>query len=233
MPELPLIRRIYIMFMVWYNLGQFVGEYPYIYRMKDNTIFNYVDIIDKNYIEEIKNNKTGSIIFSAHLSNWEMGLRALRDSGLKISVVFRESNNPYIEPKYTANLREALGIKMIAKHNNAALKIIKALKNGENVVILVDQRNIQNGIALKFFNRLSYTNRSIYSFVKKFGFSVYGMRTIRIKNLVKFNIRVEKLESLGNNESEEMYLQKINDILEKWVRENITQWFWVHNRWKV
>lgn len=233
MPELPLIKRIYTMFMVWYNLGQFIGEYPYIYKMKKGKIFKYVNIIDKNFIEEIKNNKTGSIIFSGHLSNWEAGLRALIDSNLKINVVFRESNNPYIEPKYTAQLRENLGIKMIAKQNNAGLKIVRALKNGENVIILTDQRDSQNGLPLNFFGKTAYTSRTIFAIAKKLGVAVYGMRIIRLKNCVKFDVRIEKMDEIVDGIGENEYLQKINDVLERWIRENLEQWFWVHNRWKM
>lgn len=232
MPELSLLKRINIMFNVWYGLGQFVGEYAYVYRMKKNKIFDYVDVIDKNYIDEIKNNKTGSIIFSGHLSNWEMGLRALKDSDLKLSVVFRESNNQYIEPKYTANLRKQMGINMIAKQDNAGIKIVRALKNGENVIILVDQRDSQNGLPLKFFNKTAFTTRTVYSLAKKLNIPVYGMRVIRLKNFVKFDLKIEKIE-LEDNTTEEYYLQHINDILERWIRENINQWFWVHNRWRV
>lgn len=232
MPELPFLKRIYIMFMVWYNLGQFIGEYPYIYKMKKDKIFKYVNIINKNLIEEIRNNKTGSIIFSGHLSNWEAGLRTLIDSNLKINVVFRESNNPYIEPKYTAQLRENLGIKMIAKQNNAGLKIVRALKNGENVIILTDQRDLQNGLPLKFFGKTAYTSRTIFAIAQKLGVAVYGMRIIRLQNRVKFNIKIEKIDNIVDTTEENKYLQKINNILESWIRENLEQWFWVHNRWK-
>ena len=27
--------------------------------------------------------------------------------------------------------------------------------------------------------------------------------------------------------------QKINDIIEGWIKENPSQWFWVHDRWNI
>jgi KDO2-lipid IV(A) lauroyltransferase len=27
--------------------------------------------------------------------------------------------------------------------------------------------------------------------------------------------------------------QKINDIIEGWIKENPAQWFWVHDRWDI
>lgn len=233
LPELPLIKRIYIMFMVWYNLGQFVGEYPYIYSMKDKKIFKYVNIVNKEIIEEIKKNKTGSIIFSGHISNWDMALRSLKECDLKISTVFRESNNPYIEPRYTANLRTNIGVNMIAKQDNAGIKIVKSLKNGENVIILVDQRDSKNGIPLNFFGKTALTNKTIYTLAKKLKVPVYGARLIRVKNFVKFNLKIEKIENIDENTTEIEYLQNINNIMENWIRENLSQWFWVHNRWKM
>lgn len=232
MPQLSFLKRIQVSLMVWYNLGQFVGEYPYIYKMKNNKIFKYVNIIDKQFIEEIKNSKTGNIIFSGHLSNWEVGLRALRDLGLNINVVFRESNNPLIEPRYTASLREKLGIKMIAKQDNAGIKIVRAIKNNENVIILVDQRDSLNGLKINFFNKPAFTNKTIYTLAKKLKVPVYGMRMERIKHFSKFNLKIEKILQISETTTENEYLQNINNILEKWIRENISQWFWVHNRWK-
>ena len=28
-------------------------------------------------------------------------------------------------------------------------------------------------------------------------------------------------------------MQKINDIIEGWIKENPSQWFWVHDRWGI
>jgi tetraacyldisaccharide 4'-kinase len=234
MPEKNFLKKIGIMFGVWRDLGRFAGEYPYIHTMKDDKIFKYVKINNrtKDVIREIKNNKVGSILFSGHISNWEVGLRALRDSGVKLNVVYRELNNPLIEPRYDSRLKENLGIKTIAKHDNAAIKIIRALKNGENIIILTDQKDSSNGIPLNFFNRKAYTSRTIYVIAKKLGIPIYGIRVIRNKKPVNFSLEVTE-KYFVKDSSEVDFLQKNNDILEKWIREHPEQWFWVHNRWKV
>ena len=45
MPELSYFKRIKIMFGVWYGLGKFAGEYPYVYSFKKGEIFKYVEIV--------------------------------------------------------------------------------------------------------------------------------------------------------------------------------------------
>lgn len=231
MPEKSLLERYKIMFGVWYNLGRFVGEYFYIYNMEMGKIFKYVHISDesKENIEEIKNLSGGSLIFSAHYSNWEAGLRALNESGIKLNVVFRRLNSDLVEPRYSCELREKLGIKMIAKQDNAGLKIIKALKRGETVLILADQRD-SGGDLINFFGKKAYTNKTIHALASKMKIPVYAARVVRNGNTVKFNIDMKKFEYDGF--SEEEFLQGINNVLESWIREYPEQWFWVHNRWR-
>ncbi|MDR1495205.1 MAG: lysophospholipid acyltransferase family protein, partial [Rickettsiales bacterium] len=237
MPKLSYRSRIVLMFRIWYNLGRFAGEYPYIYKLKDQEIFKYADMSEnlKKTLDELKNSAGGSIIFSGHLSNWEIGLRALRDYGLKVSVVFRKLNNPLLEPKYTRDMRQKIGINMIAKQDGAAFGIAKSLRRGETVVILTDQRDEMNGLLLDFFGQKAYTPRSIYVLAKKMKVPVYGMRVIRKHRMLsKFYLDVSSKTYVTDNlEEEEFLTEHINRILEKWIEEYPEQWFWIHDRWKI
>ncbi|MDR2778002.1 MAG: hypothetical protein LBB13_00640 [Rickettsiales bacterium] len=236
LPELSYFERIRLMFKIWYNLGRFVGEYPHIYNFKEQEIFKYVsfDSRTKEILDELKHMKTGSILFSAHISNWET-LRALSDYGIRIGAVFRKLNNPFLEPKYSKNLRERVGMHMIAKQDNAAINIIKSLKRGESVIILADQRDEMNGALVDFFGEKAYTIRSIYVLAKKLKVPVYGLRVIRdSRNPIKFSIKAEEKCQVSDDVSEERFLStNINGVIEKWIRENPEQWFWIHNRWKI
>lgn len=234
MPKKSLLERYKIMFGVWHSLGRFAGEYFYIYNMKKNDIFKYVHIDNesKKLIEEIKNSKNGSLIFSGHISNWEVGSRALIDDEIRLNIVFRRSNNTLIEPKYTADLRENVGIKMIAKQDNAGFKMVKALKHGETVLLLMDQRDTTNGKLIDFFGKKAYTSKTLYTLCKKLNVPVYAARIVRKNGLVDFELKMERLDVSGNL-GEDDFLQNMNDVLEKWVREYPEQWFWVHNRWKM
>jgi KDO2-lipid IV(A) lauroyltransferase len=237
LPEMSYLERVILMFRVWHNLGRFAGEYPYIYRLKDGEIFKYVELSEnaKNILDSLKSSGRGSIVFSGHLSNWEVALRAARDYGMKISVIFRRLNNPLLEPKYNEDLRKRLGINMIAKQDGAALNIVRSLRRGENVIILMDQRDEMNGIPIDFFNRKAYTPRSIYILAKKMNVPVYGMRVIRKNNVSsRFILDAEKDCFRAENMSEEEFLSEcINRTLEKWIGEHPEQWFWIHNRWKM
>ncbi|MDR1426079.1 MAG: hypothetical protein LBI70_03785 [Rickettsiales bacterium] len=236
MPKLSYGERILLMFRIWYSLGRTAGEYPYIYRFKDRKIFEYTEISEnlREILDKLKGSTKGSIIFSGHLSNWEIGLRALKDYGLKVAVIFRRLNNPLLEPEYSENIRKKLGINMIAKQDGAAFSIVKSLRKGENVVILMDQRDEMNGVLIDFFGRKAFTARSIYIIAKKMDIPVYGMRVVR-KGMTssKFLLDADRECFRAKNMSEEEFLTCINGVLEKWIEEHPEQWFWIHNRWKT
>lgn len=226
--DLSVFERILMIVKIWYNLGSFAGEYPYVYRIKKGKIFDYISIEDPEQWEKIK--AQNGIIISGHISNWEFGLRLLSELNIKTNVVFRKLNNPYLEPKYMTDLRSSIGVKMIAKQDNAALKIVRALKNKENVIILADQRDAMNGILLNFFKNKAYTIETIYTISKRLNVPVYAMRVVRT-GFVKFIAKFEEFDTSVDDKNE--FLQNMNDLLERWIKEHMAQWFWVHDRWKL
>lgn len=232
-PDMSNYQRYKLLIECLYSLGKFGGEFFYVYSMKKENLFKIVsleDVESKNILNEVKNNKIGSLIFSGHFANWELALRYLGESGMKLNVVYRKSNNKLIEEKFIKNTRENCGIKMIAKGSVSAINIIKALKNGENVLILTDQR-YKNGINSKLLGIDAYTTDSIAIIAKRLKCPIYSMVAIRNKfkseikiNARKFNYSVE--------ESNEGIVQRMNDVIGDWICDNPNQWLFLHNRWK-
>ena len=53
---------------------------------------------------------------------------------------------------------------------------------------------------------------------------------IRKPDGFSFEIRVEEPIPPGTPEA---MMQAYNDVVERIVREDLGQWFWIHNRWKL
>lgn len=235
-PELPNEKKELILTQMWDNLGRIVGEYPYICdynNEKISKIVSYSDNFKKN-IEILKNSKKGGIIISGHIGNWEIGPKSLISQGLKINVVYRPLNNPYVE-KLTANMRQKFGVKLIPKSSKGNRQIIEAIKNGEFVIILADQK-ISEGYPIKFFHDDALTTTSIARIALKYDILAVPARVIR-KNNHEFIIDMDKpLPTKSENSKKSLdiieFCGMINLKLENWIKEYPEQWFWVHNRWK-
>jgi KDO2-lipid IV(A) lauroyltransferase len=216
---------------MWDNLGRVVGEYVHIAKIsKENLVKQYVITSEETLqnIDFLKKNKLGGIIFSGHIGNWEIGPKCFSHYGIKAHTVYRPLNNIFVE-NITAKMR---GESLINK-GGGNRKIIEAIKNGEYVIILADQK-ISDGERVKFFNDDAYTTTSIARIALKYGVPLIPARSIRIKN--RFRVEVEKpLEFKKTNDlNADIFniTRLINQTLEKWITEYPSQWFFVHNRWK-
>lgn len=237
LPKLTYNQKRDIIDQMWQNLGRIIGEFYHIWRLNLQQIYNIVsiDTKSKENIELLKKENKGGIIVSGHIGNWEVGPKALLNSGLKINILYRPLNNPYIE-NLTTKLRKKHGVKMIPKSNKGNKQIIQALKNNEYVVILADQK-ITQGHPIKFFHDLATTSTFIAKIAMRYNISVTMARVIR-KNKYQFSLEINEPIIYSNIAKEKKGLDIIkfsaiiNQTLEKWISQYPSQWFWVHDRWK-
>jgi len=237
-PELSFKKRFQIVLKMWNNLGSYIGEYANIYNMKKGEIFKYVSIgkSTKENIKKLKDSKKGAILFSAHIGNWEAGLKALEDMGVKnLKAVYRSLNNKCVD-EIASMMRKSGNIEIIPKGHNSALKLFRELKKGAKIVILVDQR-LGDGIEIPFFNQPAKTVDSVGIFALKCDIPIYPIRIIRkgmgsdFELELSDELKVKKIKNLTKNVKNIMV--QVNQVLEKWIRQYPEQWFWVHNRWRL
>lgn len=233
LPELSGKEKEFFLDGMWDNLGRIVGEYPHIANCPISEINRLVEISDdtlKN-IEAIKKSGKGGIIFSGHIGNWEVGPKIFLSHGLRVRTVYRPLNNPYVE-KMTASIR---GTSLIEKSASGSRKIIEAIKAGEFVVIMADQK-VSEGEPVQFFHDTAITTTSMARIALKYDVPLIPARSIRIGKKFKFKVEVEKslaVQRSGDVNFDTVALTRgINRKLEEWIREYPAQWFWVHNRWK-
>jgi KDO2-lipid IV(A) lauroyltransferase len=172
--------------------------------------------------------KEGGIFLTAHIGNWElMGALFSKQSGYKLSVVAKPMKNQKVD-KLINSIRKKWGIKVIPLGN--VLEIVKDLKKGRYVAILLDQRpKVKEGVLTNFLGRKTYTNKgaAILSIktgkpvIPVFCFLQDGKYVIKVYNPI-----------YPEGKSVEELTQSYASVIEKAVREHPEQWFWFHRRWK-
>ncbi|SMC10147.1 lysophospholipid acyltransferase family protein [Nitratiruptor tergarcus] len=168
------------------------------------------------------------IFVTAHFGNWEALAHYMAQQGYPMAVVGREGNNKLIERNITTPFRQLYGNKLVYKEG-AMRKLIASLKKGENIGLLIDQKAGNDGIDTTFFGRRCKTVPTIAMLAKRFDVEVVPIFLAREKDGFKI---IQKEFSCEGCDIKE-FTQKLNDIIEEVVREYPTQWFWMHNRWKL
>ena len=153
--------------------------------------------------------------------------------GRECTTVYRAFNNKYVDD-LLRKIRFKYGVNLIKKGSDGAKECIKALKNKENLGMLIDQK-MNDGLPISFFNKLAMTAPAIAKFSLKFKCQIIPALCVRTKG-VRYKIEYFKpikysfLKKLGTEEKIMLYLNK---IIEGWILKYPEQWIWVHDRWKI
>ncbi len=122
---------------------------------------------------------------------------------------------------------------MLPKGGQGAVRLLRAIKNGQSLAMLVDQK-MNDGIAVPFFGRDAMTAPAIAEFALRYDMPIIPVRVVRTKGC-HFEATVYpplEYEKTGDEEKDSLIIMtKINALLESWIREHPAQWFWVHKRW--
>ena len=192
-----------------------------------------IAIENGEYLKKIKNHKGSRIFISAHIGNWEITRNYLLNLGFKLHSVYRHANNHKID-QYIQEKRERENAYFYKKGSESAKNMIKAIKKNEDLALLVDQRD-SSGSIIKFFGQQAYATDGFANLALKYQTMICPVYTVRQKN---GNFKFIYDKPLNFNDFKELsaksLVQKIHsDYFEKWIRENPSQWLWVHQRWKL
>lgn len=222
-----------IMQGVWDNLGRVVGEYPH---MKDFRCYGTdadITITGAEWIDQLRDDGKAGIFFSAHYGNWEILSAMAAQKDCPLTLVYREANNPLAEEAFQTLRDHGRGELYVKKGKEGARALIKAIRNGQHLGLLLDQKQ-NDGLPVDFFGKPAMTAPAAAELALRFNLPMVPVRVIRTG---PNSFRAEVLPPLtlpdsGDRKQDlEGLLSMINGLFEDWIREYPEQWFWVHKRW--
>lgn len=216
---------------VWDNFGRDMGEYPHLAKIKIYEDPRF-EIIGAEYIDQIRDDGKPAIIFGAHLASWEVAIMGMSQRGLRVTQMYRATNNPYVD-KLVRRTQEGIGKEVLNKGPNDARRILEILNQGEHLFLLVDQK-MNRGMAIPFFGRDAMTAPAGARMAIRYN---CPFLPVRVERLGGFRFRITyypplEVSNTGDlNDDLHETLCRMNGMIESWVRERPEQWLWIHNRW--
>ena len=180
-------------------------------------------------------NPTNAIVLTAHYGNWEIAafIYTLM-SGHHLLSVMRIFDNPLIG-KNIAHQRVGFDHSLCPK-KGAMKQLIKTLRNGDSVSIVVDQHaGRDEGVETTFFGKAVRTHASPAMLHLKTGVPIVVGVTKRV-GIFKFKVFLADpiiMKPTGDKEQDILNLtQQYTTALEELIRESgPEQWLWAHRRW--
>ncbi len=227
-PDMSATERHEILRNMWDNLGRVAAELPHLPGEK------LLERTKHSGAENMQPPEKAMLFFSGHLGNWELLPTLAGRHGKQVTLVYRKANNPYVDEMIVA-LRASHGTNMFPKGPRGAVKMAHAIKGGDSIALLIDQK-MNDGIAVPFFGREAMTAPAVAHLALRYDLPIIPTRVVRTGG-AHFEVRVSPplvYEKTGSLETDTLAIMTaINRMLESWIREYPEQWFWVHKRWPI
>ncbi|WP_347252645.1 lysophospholipid acyltransferase family protein [Legionella sp.] len=219
-----------IIYRMYENFGRTLAEFTHLDLLTPKTKGLTVDIQGIEILQNLKQQGQAALLFSAHYGNWEIGPIATGWNGVKLTPVFKESTNPYLN-RFLLNMRQRTSDGVIAVGQRAGYELLRHLKKGNHIVMLTDQR-VSKGIRVPFFNRPAKTGPGIAKLALA---AQCPMIPTIVERVEKTHFKVHIFPPLIFNpdaeDAEHEILINMNQFFEQWIRQRPDNWWWEYHRW--
>jgi KDO2-lipid IV(A) lauroyltransferase len=231
LPEKTRSERKAIIRGVWDNLFRVAAEMPHLDALWNEGTDGNVEVLGKEHWDALIASGRPAVIFTAHIGNWEILPVGARSYGKRVGVTYRQANNPIVNELINKQ-RQAFDTTLIPKGPDGARELVRFMKRGEWIALLLDQK-MNDGIPVPFFGVPAMTAPGAVHLALRFKCPLLPTRVERLGG-TRFRVTVyPPIMVPEGDRTQATYnaMVQINGLIEQWVRERPEQWFWVHNRW--
>ena len=173
------------------------------------------------------------VILSGHYGNFELAAYLFGLFGLRIFSVAREMDNPLLD-RFVTEFRESRGQKILPKRGSAP-DVAQVLAENGAIGLLGDQA-ADRGCWVEFFGRPASVHKAISVFALSSSAPVLVCSATRRGGLFDYDLRLEGVSDPAAGGPETADIQALSqwytDLLERAIRRQPAQYWWVHRRWR-
>lgn len=133
--------------------------------------------------------------------------------------------------------RDKFGVKTIYSQPRSACvnNTIQALRSNEIVFIPIDQNFGTGGVFVNFFGKKAATATGPIVFAQRTKAALVPCFILRQKDdrhKIIFEPAIDLQVSSDSEETILINIQRLTDIIERYIRNYPAEWGWIHRRWK-
>jgi KDO2-lipid IV(A) lauroyltransferase len=219
---------------VFINLMKVVFEIGWSLQLKESHFPEHFRIDGYHHIKNAYEKGRGVLALTAHFGNWELLTIIASMIRFPLNIVVRPLDFKPLD-HFILNLRTRYGAKIIPKQRSLH-SIIKCLKRGEMVALLMDQNvDWYEGVFVDFMGHRACTNKGLAFLALKTEAPVIPVFLIREKKGFKaeFGPEIPTLKTGDKQKDIEANTREYNRVIENVIHRYPDQWFWIHQRWKT
>lgn len=219
---------------VFRNIGRTIAELSRSAMTARRGRLYHRSVTGENHFQQALAQKTGIILISAHLGNWEIGLQDLAVRLEKpIGLVVRPIS-PAVLDRWVNSQRGRSGNQIIYK-KNAFAAMMKTMRDGGIIALMVDMSVRKQSVPVRFFGhraRASHAAALLAARSKAVILPLFSYRGPdgRLAGEIGPPVPISRSRNLKSDLKQNT--QILTDIVEAAIRRHPDQYFWIQKRWK-
>ena len=222
------LRRMYR------NLGLNVIESFRSTEWSADYVQQHIRIEGLEHIEKTVTEGNGTLFLSGHIGNWELMAFICSHLPAQAHIVVKDLKPPELNDLIVST-REKIGVRVISRLNSLR-NCLKVLRNNEILAFMMDQNVIRReGHFVNFFGKSACTTPGVAQLSAKTQSPIVPVIMWRESD-TDHRIRIFPPLAPTESSDEEAIVAKMaecNAFLERIIREDPSQWTWVHRRWRT
>jgi KDO2-lipid IV(A) lauroyltransferase len=216
------------------HLGMVLGEVAWLWAASPEAIQARTDVEGVEHLTGDLGPKRGAILVTGHCGNWEWLNLALGASGVPMTVTAREVYDPRLD-ELARRLRSRFGGESALRGKDAGGRLVRALRKGRVIGLLIDQDIDAPGVFVEFFGQPAWTPSGAALLALRTGRPVvmgFGTRLPNGRMRLSFSPPVEIVRGPDLEGDVAALTAILTAHIERQVRAHPEQWVWMHRRWK-
>jgi KDO2-lipid IV(A) lauroyltransferase len=219
---------------VFRQLGRNAADAMCIPKLIQAGLHRYVRFVGKEHLDRAYGRGKGVVCLTGHIGCWEL-FGAFIASQYPLKVVGAALYDPRLDAILLAE-RDRAGYSSLPRDASGTRQILRWLKQGGLLGILIDQDTRVDGEFVDFFGLPAYTPAGPVVLAERTGaplvpMAIYmnddGTHTVEVRSEIE-------LQNTGNAKADRLAnVAQCSKAVEAFIRAHPTQWVWMHERWKT
>jgi KDO2-lipid IV(A) lauroyltransferase len=182
----------------------------------------------------------GVVFAAGHIGNWELTARrlALVTRAGPGAVIARRGGLPWADEAIQA-LRAEGGVETLWRDDpSTGRRLIRLLRGGGSLGLLIDQDTRVQGVFVPFFGRLAFTPRAAADLALRFEAPLLAVTSHRRGPRAGAGHEIQVVEvpydarPADPDREAERITAEATAVHERAIREHPSEWVWMHRRWR-
>ncbi|MBS2022399.1 MAG: lipid A biosynthesis acyltransferase [Deltaproteobacteria bacterium] len=176
----------------------------------------------------------GALVVACHVGNWELMARRLAHEGIDCATVAREAQDPRLT-RLLEDSRADAGVKTLWRGRPGLAKdMLRLLRDGGFLGLLIDQDTDVQGQFVPFFGRPAFTPRAAGDLAVRTGaWVLFACAHREADGRHRVVLRRVPVPETGDREADALAVTAAATAeIEREIRLRPDEWVWMHRRWK-